>query len=90
MEATGREARQRWPDRRRDGRSCVHSGFSPVRRFVENIGEFVGKTMTVKIIEVDKAKKRIVASRKAYLMDEKKKAWEKIEKDQIVTGIVAA
>ena len=58
------------------------------RRFVENIGEFVGKTMTVKIIEVDKAKKRIVASRKAYLMDEKKKAWEKIEKDQIVTGIV--
>ena len=24
------------------------------RRFVENIGEFVGKTMTVKIIEVDK------------------------------------
>ena len=58
------------------------------RRFVENIGEFGGKTMTVKIIEVDKAKKRIVASRKAYLMDEKKKAWEKIEKDQIVTGIV--
>ena len=58
------------------------------RRFVENIGEFVGKTMTVKIIEVDKAKKRIVASRKAYLLDEKKKAWEKIEKDQIVTGIV--
>ena len=58
------------------------------RRFVENIGEFVGKTMTVKIIEVDKAKKRIVASRKAYLLDEKKKAWEKIEKDQVVTGIV--
>ena len=58
------------------------------RRFVENIGEFVGKTMTVKIIEVDKAKKRIVASRKAYLLDEKKKAWEKIEKDQVVHGIV--
>lgn len=58
------------------------------RRFVENIGEFVGKTMTVKIIEVDKAKKRIVASRKAYLLDEKKKAWEKIEKDQVVNGIV--
>ena len=56
------------------------------RRFVENIGEFVGKTMTVKIIEVDKAKKRIVASRKAYLLDEK--TWEKIEKDQVVTGIV--
>ena len=58
------------------------------RRFVENIGEFVGKTMTVKIIEVDKTKKRIVASRKAFLMDEKKKAWEKIEKDMVVTGVV--
>ena len=58
------------------------------RRFVENIGEFVGKTMTVKIIEVDKTKKRIVASRKAFLMDEKKKAWEKIEKDQVVPGVV--
>ena len=47
------------------------------RRFVENIGEFVGKTMTVKIIEVDKAKKRIVASRKAVLQveEEAKKAY---------------
>ena len=58
------------------------------RRFVENIGEFVGKTMTVKIIEVDKTKKRIVASRKAFLMEEKKKAWERIEKDMVVPGIV--
>ena len=58
------------------------------RRFVENIGEFVGKTMTVKIIEVDKAKKRIVASRKAFLNEEKKKAWERIEKDTVVPGIV--
>lgn len=58
------------------------------RRFVENIGEFVGKTMTVKIIEVDRAKKRIVASRKAYLLEEKKKAWERIEKDMVVHGIV--
>ena len=58
------------------------------RRYVENIADFVGKTMTVKIIEVDKAKRRIVASRKAYLVDEKKKAWENIEKDQVVTGTV--
>ena len=58
------------------------------RRYVENIGEFVGKTMTVKIIEVDKAKHRIVASRKAFLAEEKKKAWETIEKDQVVKGIV--
>ena len=39
-------------------------------RYVEKIDEFVGQDMTLKIIEVDKAKKRIVASRKAVLMAE--------------------
>ncbi|MBO5534934.1 MAG: S1 RNA-binding domain-containing protein [Clostridia bacterium] len=58
------------------------------RRYVDNIGDFVGKTMTVKIIEVDKNKHRIVASRKAFLNEEKKKAWENIEEGQIVTGTV--
>ncbi|MBQ9008054.1 MAG: 30S ribosomal protein S1 [Clostridia bacterium] len=58
------------------------------RRYVDNIGDFVGKTMTVKIIEVDKNKHRIVASRKAFLNDEKKKAWENIEEGQIVNGTV--
>ena len=62
------------------------------RRFVENIGEFVGKTMTVKIIEVDKAKKRIVASRKAVLMAEeaekKTHIWETLEVGSIVKGTV--
>ena len=58
------------------------------RRYVDNIGDFVGKTMTVKIIEVDKNKHRIVASRKAFLNAEKKKAWENIEEGQIVTGTV--
>ncbi|MBR6220085.1 MAG: 4-hydroxy-3-methylbut-2-enyl diphosphate reductase, partial [Clostridia bacterium] len=36
-------------------------------RYVEKIDEFVGQPMTLKIIEIDKAKKRIVASRKAVL-----------------------
>lgn len=58
------------------------------RRYVDNIGDFVGKTMNVKIIEVDKSKHRIVASRKAYLNEEKKKAWENIEAGQIVNGTV--
>ena len=58
------------------------------RRYVENIGEFVGKTMTVKIIEVDRTKHRIVASRRAFLQEEKQKAWETIEVGQVVTGIV--
>ena len=58
------------------------------RRYVENIAEFVGKQMMVKIIEIDKSKHRIVASRKAYLNDEKKKVWDNIEKDQVVKGTV--
>ncbi len=58
------------------------------RRYVENIAEFVGKQMMVKIIEIDKSKHRIVASRKAFLNDEKKKVWDNIEKDQVVKGTV--
>ena len=46
-------------------------------RYVEKIEEFVGQELTLQIIEVDKAKKRIVASRKKVLIAEeaeKKKA----------------
>ncbi|MBR0368653.1 MAG: bifunctional 4-hydroxy-3-methylbut-2-enyl diphosphate reductase/30S ribosomal protein S1 [Clostridia bacterium] len=61
-------------------------------RYVEKIDEFVGQTMTLKIIEIDKAKKRIVASRKAVLMveeaEKKKKIWESLEVGSIVKGTV--
>ena len=61
-------------------------------RYVEKIDEFVGQTMTLKIIEIDKAKKRIVASRKAVLMveeAEKKKAiWANLEVGSVVKGTV--
>ena len=63
-------------------------------RYVEKIAEFVGQEMTLKIIEVDKAKKRIVASRKAVLIAEeaeKKKAiWESLKgkEGEIVKGTV--
>ena len=61
-------------------------------RYVEKIDEFVGQTMTLKIIEIDKSKKRIVASRKAVLMEEeaeKKKAiWATLEVGSIVKGVV--
>jgi ribosomal protein S1 len=39
-------------------------------RYVEKIGEFVGQTLKLKIIEVDDQKRRIVASRKAVLKEE--------------------
>ena len=62
------------------------------QRYVEKISEFVGKPIKLKIIEVDKQKKRIVASRKAYLQEEstskKKEAWDKLGEGEVVTGIV--
>ncbi len=62
------------------------------QRYVEKISEFVGKPIKLKIIEVDKQKKRIVASRKAFLQEEsaskKKEAWDKLNEGEVVTGIV--
>ena len=61
-------------------------------RYVEKIEEFVGQTMTLKIIEIDKTKKRIVASRKAVLLVEeaarKKELWNTFEVGSVVKGIV--
>jgi len=61
-------------------------------RYVEKIDEFVGQEMDLKIIEIDKSKKRIVASRKAVLQaeeDEKKKAiWTTLEEGTVVKGTV--
>ena len=62
------------------------------QRYVEKIADFVGKEMKLKIIEVDKQKKRIVASRKAVMAEEaaakKKEAWEKLEEGLVIHGIV--
>ena len=61
-------------------------------RYVEKIEEFVGQEMDLKIIEIDKSKKRVVASRKAVLQaeeDEKKKAvWTTLEEGTVVKGTV--
>ena len=63
-------------------------------RYVEKIGEFVGQEMRLKIIEIDKAKKRIVASRKAVLIteeaDKKKNVWEdlKAKEGEVIKGTV--
>lgn len=62
------------------------------QRYVEKIAQFVGQPMKLKIIDVDKTKKRIVASRKEVLAEEaaqkKAAAWEKLEEGAIVKGIV--
>lgn len=61
-------------------------------RYVEKIGEFVGKPMKLKIIELDEQKKRIVASRRAVVKEEaaQKKAeiWGKLHEGETIKGIV--
>lgn len=62
------------------------------QRYIEKIGQFVGQDMKLKIIEVDTAKKRIVASRKAVLTEEgaklKEEVWGRLEEGAVVKGIV--
>ncbi len=62
------------------------------QRYVEKIGDFVGKAMRLKILEVDEQKKRVVASRKIVMAEEaaakKKEAWERLEEGIVIHGIV--
>ena len=61
-------------------------------RYVENLSEYVGKTMNVKVLEVDRQRKRIVASAKQVLLEEaasaKKEKWAKLVVGEKVHGIV--
>lgn len=61
-------------------------------KYIEKLDEFVGQPMKVKIIEVDKQRKRVVASRKAVLIAEaeeaKRKKWAELEVGAKVKGIV--
>jgi len=60
------------------------SGFIPMSqlsdRFVEadEVKEFVGKDLTVKVIRVDQRRNKVVFSHKAYLHDERQKRLEEI------------
>ena len=60
--------------------------------FVENLEPFVGQKMTVKILEANKAKKNLIVSRRALLMEERAEAQEKIlatlEVGQSLDGVV--
>jgi len=71
-------------------------GFIPASqllpRYVEDLSKFVGKDLKVKILEVNKRKRRLVFSHKAIvkvrLNKEKVKLWKRIEEGQIIEGIV--
>lgn len=61
-------------------------------RYVEKIEEFVGQPMRLKSIEVDRSRKRIVASRKVVLEEEssakKKTVLDQLEVGSTVDGVV--
>ena len=61
-------------------------------RYVEKIGEFVGQTLKLKIIEMDEQKRRIVASRRAVVREEaaakKAEAWGRLAEGEVVHGVV--
>jgi len=61
-------------------------------KYVENLNEFVGKPMRLSVIEVDKSRKRIVASHKVVMVAEaeeaKKALWGQLEVGSKVNGVV--
>ncbi len=61
-------------------------------KYVENLNDYVGKTIKVKVLEADKAKKRIVASIKQVLVEEAKAAkaakWDALVVGEKVRGVV--
>lgn len=61
-------------------------------KYIDKLDEFVGQPMKVKIIEVDKQRKRVVASRKAVLLAEaeeaKRQKWAELEVGAKVNGVV--
>jgi len=61
-------------------------------KFVEDLNAYLNKIIDVKVIELDKDKKKVVLSRKLIekeeLEDIKNKLWSNIEKGQIIKGQV--
>lgn len=61
-------------------------------KYVENLNDYVGKTVKVKVLEADKAKKRIVASIKQVLVEEAKAAkaakWDALVVGEKIHGVV--
>ncbi|KMY50620.1 30S ribosomal protein S1 [Peribacillus loiseleuriae] len=60
--------------------------------FVEDFSDYKNKSLTFKIVELDKEKNRLILSHRAVVQDEKKKQksniLDKIESGQVIEGIV--
>ncbi|MEZ4510086.1 MAG: 30S ribosomal protein S1, partial [Eubacteriales bacterium] len=61
-------------------------------KYIENLSEFVGKPMRLKVLEVDRQRKRIVASQKQVLLAEaaaeRHAKWEQLVVGSKVNGVV--
>lgn len=61
-------------------------------KYVENLQQYVGEELRLRIIEVDKQKRRVVASQKLILQEEfeatKKELWSSLEEGATIHGIV--
>lgn len=61
-------------------------------RYVDDIDEYVGKELRLKILEVEKHRRRVVASRKQVILDEqeqkKRDAWGALKEGSRVRGVV--
>lgn len=71
-------------------------GFIPAsmveRHFVEDFSDYKGKSLTLKVVEMDKEKNKVILSHKAVLEDEakqqKQSVMDKIQPGQILEGTV--
>jgi ribosomal protein S1 len=71
-------------------------GFLPAsqveRGYTSDLERYVGQTLRVKIIELDRAKHRVILSRRVVLEEERQKAreriWDTLHEGDVVTGTV--
>ncbi|HHX51043.1 MAG TPA: 30S ribosomal protein S1, partial [Clostridia bacterium] len=71
-------------------------GFVPAslveRGYVEDLNQYLGKELRLRVIELDRGKNKAVLSQKAILDEEyellKQKTWSTLEVDQVLKGIV--
>jgi len=92
VEAVGKEAVKGGLIASIDGIRAFIPASQLSQRYVEKISQFAGQPMRLKIIEVDTAKKRVVASRKEVIIAEsaakKEGAWSNLVEGSVVKGIV--
>lgn len=62
------------------------------RGYVSDLGKYVGQTIRVKIIEIERGKNRVILSRKQVIEEEREKNrktfWDAVEEGQVRKGVV--